>query len=91
MLDDATYFDRRYRAAFANRSSACPEWIVKHRVPIAWGGLAVIDLCLLGVSLGTEPIAKQNLTYCIIAAAALPLLINRAKKKEPPVGLFNSA
>ena len=68
--------------AFANRSSACPKWIVAHRNLLAWGGLAVITLCLLAVTLELVPIAKHNLTYCLIAGAALPIVINLAIRAE---------
>lgn len=62
--------------AFANRTSTCAPWIASHRQQLTWAGLAVISLCLLAVALGLVPLAKHNPTYCIIAAAALPLMIN---------------
>lgn len=71
--------------AFANRSTACAEWVLSHRVSLTWGGLALIGVSLLGVSFGVFPLAKHNLTYCIISAAALPLLINLAIRAERSV------
>ncbi len=64
--------------AFANRTSACAQWIAAHRIQLTWMGLAVISVCLLAVVLGLAPIAKHNLTYCIITAAAIPMMINLA-------------
>lgn len=68
--------------AFANRSSAFPEWILMHRRPLVWGGLAVITFCLVAVALGLVPIAKHNLTYCVVAGAALPIAIYLAIRAE---------
>lgn len=64
--------------AFANRTSACAPWIAAHRPQLTWTGLAIISLCLGAVVLGLVPLAKHNPTYCIIAAAAIPMMISLA-------------
>ncbi len=68
--------------AFANRASNCAAWIDRHQALLIWGGLAVIATCVTGVLLDLIPIAKHNLTYCIVAGAALPILIILTKRAE---------
>jgi fucose 4-O-acetylase-like acetyltransferase len=68
--------------AFANRSSSLGAWIDKHEMRLVGGGLLVITLCMFGVLSGLLSIAKHNVIYCIVAAAALPTLISLAKRAE---------
>ena len=68
--------------AFANRTSHFSDWIDQHEKRLIWGGLAIISVSMLGVVLGLVPMAKHNLTYCIVAGAALPILISLTKRAE---------
>ncbi|UAW97555.1 acyltransferase [Halopseudomonas nanhaiensis] len=68
--------------AFANRSSNLARWIDAHEAQVVCAGLLVIALCMTGVIVGLLPMAKHNLTYCIVAAAGLPILISLTKRAE---------